>query len=402
MLSPHDRVLRALCIEEPDRVPIFEPWGVSGPTADVVLGRHCIAWDPLMVAKMLVAGRLNEVRSALIKDNYELVDKLGFDAGMIIFLPRKEDPKPKMLGENLWLERQIAGTSYVWAEGESVFKMTKETQIPMAVDSVILREGISGFEEYVKKLEEQSAEEYEEKMAPRFHEYDETLGKLWRKLGVLIHTGIEGTATPHGGGWYPTYLKCFYLRPDLMRRYLSQHLEKMLKFIGLAMDFGAELIYTGGDIAHNQGPMMSPKHYRKFLLPIMKKLSDATHKRGGFIFISSDGNLWPIIDDYLINSNMDGMMEIQESAGMDIKKLKDKFGDRICFNGSVDSQNILVHGSPEDVQRETRRVIDILSPGGGHILSSSNSIYAGISPENAFALYETGRKHGRYGRHIKE
>lgn len=397
MVSSHQRVFRALCIEEPDRVPIFEPWGLSGSTADIVLGRKCIAWDPLVTAQMLAAGKFEAVRTAFVKDNYEIVKNLGFDAGMIILLPTDSDPKPEMLGENRWIEKQIAGTSYVWAEGESIFTMSNDTQIPVAIDSIILREGISGFEKYVKKLEEVSAEEYEEKMAPRFQDYDQTLGRLWRKLDVLIHTGIEGTATPHGGGWYPTYLKCLYLRPGLMKRYLSQHLKKMLKFIGLAMDFGAELIYTGGDIAHNQGPMLSPKHYREFLLPVMKKLSNYVHQRGGFISISSDGNLWPIIDDYLINSKMDGMMEIQESAGMDIEKLKSLYGNNICFTGSVDSQTTLVYGSPAEIKKETKRVINILSPGGGHILSSSNSIYPGVKPENAFAMYETAKKYGQYG-----
>ena len=399
MLSPHDRVLRALCIEEPDRVPMFEPYGISGPTADVILGRRCIAMNPLLTAKMLAAGKTEEVRRAIVKDNYETVKNLGFDAGPVVFLPTKDDPKPEMLGEDSWIEYQVVGTSYVWVDGKSVLKMTEDTQIPMAVDSDILRRGLAGFEDYVKKLEETSAEEYEEAMAPRFHDYDENLGKLWRKLGVLIQFAIEGTATPHGGGWYSTYLVAFHARPGLMKRYLSQHIAKMVKLISLAADFGAELIFTGGDIAHNDGPMMSPKVYHKFLFPGLKKLADTAHKRGMFIFDSSDGNLWPIIDDFLINSNMDGMMEIQESAGMDIKKLKDMFGDRICFNGSVDSQNVLVYDSPEDIRRETKRVIDILSPGGGHILSSSNSIYPGVKPENFFAMLETGKKYGIYKAH---
>ncbi len=401
MLSHHDRVFHALCIEEPDKVPMFEPYGISGPTADAILGRQCIAMNPLLTARMLAAGKTEEVRRAIVKDQYETVKKLGYDAGPMVFLPTKDDPKPEIIGEDSWIEHQVVGTSYVWVEGKSVLKMTGDIQIPMAIDSDILRRGLAGFEDYVKKLEETGAEEYEEAMAPRFHDYDENLGKLWRKLDVLIQFAVEGTATPHGGGWYPTYLMAFLARPNLMKRYLSQHIEKTVKLISLAADFGAELIYSGGDIAHNDGPMMSPKIYHEFLFPGLKKLADAAHKKGLFIFDSSDGNLWPIIDDYIINSHMDGMMEIQESAGMDLKKLKETFGDRICFNGSVDSQNVLVHGSPEDIRRETKRVIRILSPGGGHILSSSNSIYAGVKPENFFAMLETGKKHGIYGRHIK-
>lgn len=399
MLSPHDRVFHALCIEEPDRIPIFEPYGISGPTADAILKRCCVATNPLLIAKMLAAGEIEKVRKAMVKDHYEMVKNVGFDAGPIVLLPTKDDPRPEMLGEDSWIEHQVIGTSYVWVEGRSVLKMTRNTQIPLAVDSDILRRGMEGFEDYVKKLEEVSAESYEEIMEPRFHDYYNNLGKLWKKINVLVHFAIEGTATPHGGGWYSVYLMAFYAKPDLMRRYLSQHTEKMVKLIGLAADFGAELIYTGGDIAYNNGPMLSPKTYHEFLMPCLKKLAQTAHKRGMFIFNSSDGNLWPIIDDFLINSEMDGMMEIQESAGMNIKKLKELYGDKICFNGCVDSQNLLVYGNPSDVKRETKRIIDTLSPGGGHILSSSNSIYPGVKPENFFAMLEIGRKYGRYRAH---
>ena len=397
-LSPHDRVFHALCIEEPDRVPMFEPYGISGSAADVVLGRRCIAMNPLLTARMLAASKTKEVRKAIVLDNYETVKKLRYDAGPIVFLPTKDDPKPEMVSEDSWIEYQVVGTSYVWVQGRSVLRMTENTQIPLAVDSDILKRGIAGFEDYVKKLEDIGVKEYEDAMAVRFHDYDDNLGKLWRKVDVLIHFSIEGTATPHGGGWYPTYLMAFYARPDLMKRYLDQHIKKMVRLMSLAADFGAELIYAGGDIAHNDGPMMLPKVYNEFLLPGLRKLAETAHKRGMFIFNSSDGNLWPIIDDFLINSKMDGMMEIQESAGMDIKKLKSVFGDRICFNGSVDSQNTLLYGSVEDVKRETKRVIDVLSPGGGHILSSSNSIYPGVKPENFFAMLEIGRRYGKYER----
>jgi hypothetical protein len=402
MLSPHDRVLHTLCLEEVDRVPIFEPYGISGPTADAVLQEKCIATDPLQTTKMLAEGKVADVRKALVRDNYEIVRKLDFDAGPMILLPTDTDPRPEIIDDNSWIEHQIVGTAYVWVDGISVLKMTENVQIPLAIDSDIIRRGLAGFEDYVRSLEGLSAEEYEEAMVSRFHDYYENLGKLWKKLDVLVQFSLEGTATPHGGGWYSTYLMCFHARPDIMRRYLTQHTAKMVRLIKLAADFGAELIYSGGDIADNHGPMMAPKIYHEFLLPGLKTLADAAHKRGIFIFNSSDGNLWPIIEDFLVNSDTDGMMEIQESAGMDIKRLKDLYGNTVCFNGCVDSQNTLVHADPEEVRQETKRIIETFAPGGGHILSSSNSIYFGVKPANFFAMLETGRKYGRYSRDWQE
>lgn len=381
-MSSRDKVMHALCLEENARIPVFEPYGVHAPCADFVLGRPCIATHELRKVRLHSVGEIRKLRRAIVQDWCELVKKLKFDAGPIVLLPKEEDSRPKMIGERSWVIE------------DSVFQM-EAGGIPVEVDSEIMKSGIFAFEEYVKKLEGLSDNEFEEGLAQRFHEYDETLGKLWRKLSVLTYTSVNGTGVPPNGGWYPLYLKCFYLRPNLMKRFLKQHTRRMLKFGKLAADFGAELIYAGGDIADNHGPMISPTHYREFLLPVIKTLTETFHKKGAFVFNSSDGNLWPIIEDFLINSGVDGMMEIQVSAGMDLKKLKDQYGGSVCFNGSVDCQNTLVSGTAEQVRRETKQVISILSPGGGHILSSSNSIHPGVKPENFFLMLETARKYGK-------
>jgi uroporphyrinogen decarboxylase len=36
------------------------------------------------------------------------------------------------------------------------------------------------------------------------------------------------------------------------------------------------------------------------------------------------------------------------------------------------------------------------SPGGGHILASSNSIHPAVKPENYLAMVEAARKYGNY------
>jgi uroporphyrinogen decarboxylase len=164
----------------------------------------------------------------------------------------------------------------------------------------------------------------------------------------------------------------------------------------VASDFGCELMFIGGDIAGNDGPMVSPRIYREFILPEMRAQAGSLHKYGIFSFISSDGCLWPIIDDYLVHSGVDGMMEVQVTAGMDLDELKERFGDRISFTGSVDCQYTLTVGTPGDAADETRRAIDSLSPGGGHILCSSNSIHAGVKPENYLAMLRSAKGYGKF------
>jgi len=123
MLTPHDRVLKAICHEEPDRVPISEPYGIHPPTADIVLGRECIATSPIRQVMMHAEGRISEVRSALVNDNYELVKKLGFDMAPIILIPREDTPGPRIIGARSW------------AEGDSVFRL-EQGGIPVLVPRI--------------------------------------------------------------------------------------------------------------------------------------------------------------------------------------------------------------------------------------------------------------------------
>jgi len=381
MLGCRERVVRAICHEEPDRVPVFEPYGVLPPTADEVLGRPCVATSNVRSARLFSMRGQQRYMRAIRRDWHDLVRTLQFDAGPLTpgthYTPKAP---PRMMGR------------YAWSVGDSVYRHHPDTMVTLEMDSKIKRQGIPALEQHVKGMEEETDDEIEEAAMDSL--VDEELSRLWRRLDVLIYAG-SGTV-PVGASWILVFLKCFHLHPRLIRRYLKQRTRRAVIMGRVAADLGAEIMFIGGDIAGNDGPMISPQKYREFLLPEMKAQADAMHRRGIFAFISSDGNLWPIIEDYLIGSGVDGMMEIQVTAGMDLGRLKELYGDRICFTGSVDAQFTLVHGSVQEAERETRRAMGILSPSGGHILCSSNSIHPGVKPANFLAMLRAARRFGRY------
>jgi uroporphyrinogen decarboxylase len=69
------------------------------------------------------------------------------------------------------------------------------------------------------------------------------------------------------------------------------------------------------------------------------------------------------------------------------------------LNGAIDSHHALIKGSPESVIKETKRVLDIMMPGGGYIGGASHDYILGETPvENVAAMFDTIGEYGVYDR----
>jgi len=93
-----------------------------------------------------------------------------------------------------------------------------------------------------------------------------------------------------------------------------------------------------------------------------------------------------------------GNAPLQPSTrGMEPARLKAAFGDRLVFNGCIDSHHVLIDGTPDRVRRVTRETLDIMKPGGGCIVSASHDHILEETPvENVLAMFDTARDFGHY------
>jgi uroporphyrinogen decarboxylase len=64
--------------------------------------------------------------------------------------------------------------------------------------------------------------------------------------------------------------------------------------------------------------------------------------------------------------------------------------------GNVDCSTVLVDGPEEAVRAQTEALIRAAAPGGGFLLSSSNSIHPGVQPKYYLAMLDTARQVGGY------
>lgn len=187
----------------------------------------------------------------------------------------------------------------------------------------------------------------------------------------------------------------YALNPKFVHEITEMALAYEIAVVKKAIKAGAEIVMLGDDYAYNNGPLMSPNHFKEFVFSGLKKIVTTIHEMGAYCIKHTDGNILPILD-MIIESGIDGINPIDPVAGMDIQKIKKGYGDRVCIVGNIDCSHLLTWGTPEQVIQAVKACILKASPGGGHILSSSNSIHSGVKPENYMTMVDAAKKFGKY------
>ena len=155
---------------------------------------------------------------------------------------------------------------------------------------------------------------------------------------------------------------------------------------------GADIIALGGDLACDLGPMISPAHYREFIMPPMREQARLVRSLGAVSTNATDGDIWSILDDFLLGAEVDGYEEIDFDAGMDLGRLKAKYGGRTTFVGNIDIRHKLTSGTVAEVKQHTRECIAAGWGNGGHLLMSSNCIHEHCKTELLLAHLEAYRE----------
>jgi uroporphyrinogen decarboxylase len=156
-----------------------------------------------------------------------------------------------------------------------------------------------------------------------------------------------------------------------------------------------DVVFMGGDLADERTTIMSPRHFRRFVKPFEKEIVEAAHRAGLKAIKHTDGNVWPILDDFA-DIGFDAYHPIQPQC-MDIGETKRHLAGRMALMGNIDCRAVLCDYPPEAVEAVVIETIAKAAPGGGYILSSSNSLHAGVRPENALAMFRATQRYGVYG-----
>ena len=180
----------------------------------------------------------------------------------------------------------------------------------------------------------------------------------------------------------------YIAEPEFCEEVLDNLMNLYLKFVEYTVDLPIDGILFGDDWGDQRGVILGPDRWREFLKPRWAKIYEATHKAGKVVLSHSCGSVVDIIPD-LIEIGLDCLESCQpEAAGMNPFELKKKFGNNICFWGSLGSQSVIPHGTPAELQSQIARLRAEMGVGGGYIMAPAKPLMPETPTENAVAIFE--------------
>jgi len=158
------------------------------------------------------------------------------------------------------------------------------------------------------------------------------------------------------------------------------------------LERGAMMIEWPDDLGYKGGTFMNPKLYEDLLYPWHVKAFELAHKYGAFINMHSHGKIDALVPLFA-KAKLDALNPVGPTDNMNLKALKDEYGDKICFQGGL-SKNIGFM-NPEELKEHLLDRLRVGTPGGGFILSSEGDIPVEMSLENFKIFLNLSKKYRR-------
>ena len=348
-MTHRERVLMALGLSEPDRVPFFY--------RDV----------PEVEARLL--------RDLGLQNTEALLEHLDIDFRWVA----PEYTGPPLAGEDAGLQRDIWGVEYRYSrfsDGAGYWEVSRHP-LADATDPGELKDycwpSMDWFDFSALAGQAMACEEYAIMTSPGF-----ASPSIFTST-ILPLVGLE---------------KCLIdiaMNPEFFRALVEHVLDFLRPFADRMLDAAdgrIDFFRIGDDFGTQRSLLIGPTHWREFIQPGLRQLAEIAHSHGTHVYLHSCGAVRELIPD-LIETGVDVLDPLQvKAAGMDPAELKRDYGEKLCFSGGVDEQELLPQGTPAEIKSAVHRLLDTMAPGGGFFVGPTHNFQDDIRTENIVAMYE--------------
>ena len=191
---------------------------------------------------------------------------------------------------------------------------------------------------------------------------------------------------------YETLAMAIYDQPDLVEAIFIRLSDIYVPLARALVEADRVVaLWMGDDMGYKTSTMISPKHLRKYVFPIQKRIGEIAHAKGFPFLLHSCGQLDLIMEDLIEDVGIDAKHSF-EDAIEPVERFFDRFGKRIAVIGGVD-MDILARGTEAQVRRRTCQILEACASSQSYILGSGNSIANYIPPRNFLAMLDEGYRY---------
>ena len=380
-MLPRERVIAALEHREPDRIP----WGEHSIDYNVyedILGRETFVQAKMRETQALWDGRRDEVVASYKRDRLDLVRALEMD---IVFVggvpPEGYHPQP--------LEK-VDEVTYRDGGG-NLYRVSSTTHDLMPYKRNIdayRPPTLEGIQEAIDRLD---AEPAPDPNASQWELVRHAVAEMKDTHFIMVTVGDVGF--PGFGATEEDQWMNLVLYPEICEKLGELQGKRIVREVQLYAALGVDGIMPCGDLGSNTGLMASPEIYRRMVKPWHQAHVEEAHRHGLWVLKHCCGHTMPIIDD--LADIYDAYEAIQATAGMDLRVLKQRVGDRLCLWGGIWHEHIIL-GSLDDIRADARYAYEHAAPGGGFIMGSTHSLAVDAKAENILEMKRCRDEWGGY------
>jgi uroporphyrinogen decarboxylase len=147
----------------------------------------------------------------------------------------------------------------------------------------------------------------------------------------------------------------------------------------------AEVVALADPVA--SGDLISNKSFRQFALPYLREITRRIGAAGGLTMLHICGKTEDRLD--LIAES--GVSLFSLDHRVDLGKAKEALAGRVCLAGNVAPVDLLLNGTPQEVEKASRACVEAAAEGGGYVLMPGCDLPPHVPLENVRAMVRVAR-----------
>ncbi len=371
-MNSQERVLATLEGRIPDRVPWGE-FAIDFDTVEKIIGHETYLRAKARSQVAFWEGRHDEVAESYRRDHIELhrrleLDLVTFPMATWEIPPQSDDAPPRKIDDSTWEDRS-----------GRVFKYSALTEDITCVRDPVNESRTFTLNDFLQEpappVRDSRSQEVLDAVVREFKGKKFICGPSGGIVGLVLPGGLEKASL------------ALLEKPEIIAAATEQLRREQDLADPVLIHPDSDAVLLAHDFGHKTGPFVGPEMFRRYFLESNKaRVRRLQRDFGKKVILHSCGNVNTYLD-FFAGMGIDCYQSIQQTAGMEIGRLKESHGTKFALWGGVSLEN-LIAGTPAEVRRDVRRAMACAKEGGRFILGTSHSIAVGSRYDNVMAMID--------------